>query len=27
MVYHRGEMAEAEPALPAWSMPVDDLFS
>ncbi|MFO1430746.1 MAG: Uma2 family endonuclease [Candidatus Competibacteraceae bacterium] len=26
-VYHRGEMAEAEPALPGWSMPVDDLFS
>ena len=25
-IYHRGEMAEAEPALPAWSMPVDDLF-
>ncbi len=25
-VYHRGETAEAEPALPAWSMPVDDLF-
>ena len=26
-VYHRGETAEAEPALPGWSMPVDDLFS
>lgn len=25
-VYRRGEMAEAEPALPGWSMPVDDLF-
>ena len=22
----RGEIAEAEPALPGWSMPVDDLF-
>jgi hypothetical protein len=22
----RGEVAEAEPALPGWSMPVDDLF-
>ncbi|MBF6613655.1 MAG: Uma2 family endonuclease [Chloroflexi bacterium] len=25
-VYHRGERAEAEPALPGWTMPVDDLF-
>ena len=25
-VYHRGEMAEAEPAVPGWLMPVDDLF-
>ena len=25
-VYHRGEVAEAEPALPGWTMPVDDLF-
>lgn len=25
-VYHPGEVAEAEPAVPAWSMPVDDLF-
>jgi len=25
-VYRRGEIAEAEPALPAWRMPVDDLF-
>jgi Uma2 family endonuclease len=25
-VYHRGEMAEAEPAVPGWTMPVDDLF-
>jgi len=25
-VYHRGEMAEAEPAVPGWSFPVDELF-
>jgi len=25
-VYRRGEEAEAEPAVPGWSMPVDDLF-
>ena len=25
-VYRSGEMAEAEPALPGWSMPVDDLL-
>lgn len=25
-VYRRAEYAEAEPALPGWSMPVDDLF-
>jgi Uma2 family endonuclease len=25
-IYRRGEQAEAEPALPGWSMPVDDLF-
>ena len=25
-IYGRGEMAEAEPALPGWTMPVDDLF-
>ena len=25
-VYRRGERAEAEPALPGWSFPVDDLF-
>lgn len=24
--YGRGETAEAEPALPGWAMPVDDLF-
>ena len=26
-IYHRGEMAEAEPALPGWVMPVDELFT
>ncbi|MBI2502329.1 MAG: Uma2 family endonuclease, partial [Candidatus Latescibacteria bacterium] len=26
-VYGRGEVAEAEPALPGWSMLVDDLFA
>ena len=25
-VYNRGEMAEAEPAVPGWTMSVDDLF-
>jgi Uma2 family endonuclease len=25
-VYRRGEIAEAEPAVPEWTMPVDDLF-
>lgn len=25
-VFHRGEMANAEPALPGWSIPVDVLF-
>jgi len=25
-VYRRSERAEAEPALPGWSMPVDELF-
>jgi Uma2 family endonuclease len=25
-IYHRGETAEAEPAVPGWAMPVDDLF-
>ena len=25
-VFHRGERAHAEPVLPGWSMPVDDLF-
>ena len=26
MVYRRGQLAEAEPALPGWTMRVDDLF-
>ena len=26
ILYRRGESAEAEPALPGWTMPVDDLF-
>src|SRR5919109_4159866 len=26
-VYRRGEVAEAEPALPGWSVPVDELFA
>jgi Uma2 family endonuclease len=25
-IYGRGEVAEAEPAVPGWKMPVDDLF-
>lgn len=25
-VYRRGDVAEAEPAAPGWTMPVDDLF-
>ncbi|WP_200892267.1 hypothetical protein [Aliterella atlantica] len=25
-IYYRGNMAEAEPALPGWVMAVDDLF-
>jgi Uma2 family endonuclease len=25
-IYRRGEIAEAEPAAPGWTMPVDDLF-
>ncbi len=25
-IYHRGDTATAEPALPGWTMPVDDLF-
>lgn len=27
IVYRRGEVAESEPAVPGWRMPVDDLFS
>lgn len=26
-IYRRGEQAEAEPAVPNWTMPVDELFS
>jgi len=26
-IYNAGEIAEAEPALPGWTMPVDDIFS
>jgi len=26
-VYRRGEVAEAEPAVPGWTMPVDDMFA
>ena len=26
VVFHRGEQADAEPAVPGWSMPVDELF-
>jgi Uma2 family endonuclease len=26
VVYRRGELAEASPALPGWTFPVDDLF-
>ena len=26
-VYRRGAVAEAEPAIPGWRMPVDDLFA
>ena len=25
-IYRRGEVAEAEPAVPGWTMPVDDVF-
>jgi hypothetical protein len=25
-IYHRGEVAEADPAVPGWQFPVDDLF-
>ncbi len=26
-VYRRGELAEAEPAVPEWALPVEDLFN
>lgn len=26
-IYRRGDIAEAEPAVPGWTMPVDDLFA
>lgn len=26
-IYRRGEVAEAEPAVPGWQMPVDELFA
>lgn len=26
ITFHRGEVANAEPAVPGWTMPVDDLF-
>jgi len=26
-IYRRGELAEAEPAVPGWTMPVEDLFT
>ena len=26
VILRRGEMADAEPAVPGWRMPVDDLF-
>ena len=25
-IFRRGEVADAEPAVPGWTMPVDDLF-
>jgi Uma2 family endonuclease len=25
-LYHRGQLAEAEPAVPSWTIPVEDLF-
>ncbi len=27
LIFRRGEMAHAEPAVPGWTMPVDDLFA
>jgi hypothetical protein len=26
VIFRRGDMAHAEPAVPGWQMPVDDLF-
>jgi Uma2 family endonuclease len=26
-IYRRGDIAEAEPAVPGWRMPVDELFA
>ena len=26
-IYHRGDVANAEPAVPGWQMPVDELFT
>jgi Uma2 family endonuclease len=26
-VYRRGELAEAEPAVPGWTFPIEDLFN
>jgi len=26
-IFRRGEVADAEPAVPGWRMPVDELFS
>ena len=26
-LHHRGELADAEPAVPGWTMPVHDLFT
>jgi hypothetical protein len=26
IIFHRGEMADAEPAVPGWQMAVDELF-
>ena len=26
-IFRRGEVADAEPSVPGWRMPVDDLFS
>jgi hypothetical protein len=26
IIFHRGDMADAEPAVPGWRFPVDELF-